>query len=60
MATVAAKKKPARKSAAPSRAVKAPQGMAVSPVTGLFYVPLKPGQKPVSRNVLKTALADSL
>jgi len=52
----AARSKPARKTArrAPSH------GFAISPVTGLPFKPLAPGQKPVSRETLKAALADSL
>jgi hypothetical protein len=53
-------KKPVRKTAPRAVSLKAPAGMSISPVTGLYFKPLKPGQKTVSREVIKAALADSL
>ena len=38
----------------------ASHGFAISPVTGLPFKPLARGQKPVSREILKAALAESL
>jgi hypothetical protein len=60
MSTVTKAKKPARKPLARRPAKKKFPGMEISPVTGLFFKPLAPGQKPISREALKAALADSL
>jgi hypothetical protein len=38
----------------------APHGFAISAVTGLPFKPLTPGQKPISRETLKTALSAAL
>ena len=37
-----------------------PHGFAISAVTGLPFKPLAPGQKPLSRETLKAALAAAL
>jgi hypothetical protein len=59
MSTVTKTKKTARKSITRRPAKKFP-GMEISPVTGLYFKPLAPGQKPISREALKAALVDSL
>jgi len=37
-----------------------PYGFSISPVTGLPIKPLAPGKKPISREMLKAALTESL
>ena len=62
MKTLAKSKKPARRAPSTTRA-KRPAPTFTFPVsdkTGLPFKPLAPGQKPITQEALKAALADSL